>query len=141
MIEVRDVSRLYRRGVDLIHALEHVTLDIPTGRFVALMGPSGSGKSTLMNLLAGLDRPDSGEVIVAGQRLSTLDEDGLAGTRGRSASQSVTPEEREAALERFRQLVEKARSHDTGDMTPNEIEQEVALAVAEIRGRAGSRRR
>ena len=69
MIEVRDVSRLYRRGVDLVHALEHVTLDIPAGRFVALMGPSGSGKSTLMNLLAGLDRPDSGEVIVVGQAL------------------------------------------------------------------------
>jgi putative ABC transport system ATP-binding protein len=60
-----------------------VTLDIPSGRFVALMGPSGSGKSTLMNLLAGLDRPDTGEVIVAGQRLSTLDEDGLATWRSR----------------------------------------------------------
>jgi putative ABC transport system ATP-binding protein len=83
MIEVRDVSRLYRRGVDLIHALEHVTVTIPTGRFVALMGPSGSGKSTLMNLLAGLDRPDSGEVTVEGQRLSALDEDGLAAWRSR----------------------------------------------------------
>jgi putative ABC transport system ATP-binding protein len=83
MIEVRDVSRLYRRGVDLVHALEHVTLDIPTGRFVALMGPSGSGKSTLMNLLAGLDRPDDGEVIVAGTRLSGLDEDALATWRSR----------------------------------------------------------
>ena len=83
MIEVRDVSRLYRRGVDLVHALEHVTLHIPAGRFVALMGPSGSGKSTLMNLLAGLDRPDGGEVIVAGQRLSVLDEDGLAAWRSR----------------------------------------------------------
>jgi putative ABC transport system ATP-binding protein len=83
MIEVRDVSRLYRRGVDLVHALEHVTLEIPGGRFVALMGPSGSGKSTLMNLLAGLDRPDTGEVVVAGQPLSTLDEDGLATWRSR----------------------------------------------------------
>ncbi len=83
MIDVRDVSRFYRRGVDLVHALEHVSLEIPGGRFVALMGPSGSGKSTLMNLLAGLDRPDSGEVIVAGQRLSGLDEDGLATWRSR----------------------------------------------------------
>jgi putative ABC transport system ATP-binding protein len=83
MIEVRDVSRLYRRGVDLVHALEHVTLDIPGGRFVALMGPSGSGKSTLMNLLAGLDRPDGGEVIVFGQALSGLDEDALATWRSR----------------------------------------------------------
>jgi putative ABC transport system ATP-binding protein len=81
MIEVRDVSRVYQRGVDVVHALEHVSLHIPSGRFVALMGPSGSGKSTLLNLLAGLDQPDTGEVIVAEQRLSRLDEDGLAAWR------------------------------------------------------------
>ena len=83
MIEIRNVSRLYHRGIDLVHALEHVTLHIPTGRFVALMGPSGSGKSTLLNLLAGLDRPDAGEVIVAGQSLATLGEDDLAAWRAR----------------------------------------------------------
>jgi putative ABC transport system ATP-binding protein len=83
MIDVRDVSRVYRRGVDLVHALERVTLHIPAGRFVAFMGPSGSGKSTLLNLLAGLDRPDTGEVVVAGQPLSGLDEDGLATWRAR----------------------------------------------------------
>ena len=43
MIDVRNVSRLYHRGIDLVHALEHVSLHVPTGRFVALMGPSGSG--------------------------------------------------------------------------------------------------
>jgi putative ABC transport system ATP-binding protein len=83
MIDVRNVSRLYHRGVDLVHALEHVSLHVPTGRFVALMGPSGSGKSTLLHLIAGLDRPDGGEVIVAGQALSALDEDGLAAWRAR----------------------------------------------------------
>ena len=83
MIEVRDVSSFYRRGVDVVHALEHVSLHIPAGRFMALMGPSGSGKSTLLNLLAGLDRPDTGEVVVAGQALSVLDEDGLAAWRAR----------------------------------------------------------
>jgi len=83
MIELQDVSRVYHRGVDVVHALAHVTLHVAAGRFVALMGPSGSGKSTLLNLLAGLDRPDSGEVMVAGQALSALDEDGLAAWRAR----------------------------------------------------------
>jgi putative ABC transport system ATP-binding protein len=83
LIEVRDVSRIYRRGADEIHALEHVSLHIPRGRFAALMGPSGSGKSTLLNLLAGLDRPSSGVVEVAGQRLNDLSEDELARFRAR----------------------------------------------------------
>src|SRR5437867_5217880 len=83
MIEIRDVSRVYRRGVDVVHALEHVSLRIPAGRFVALMGPSGWGKSTLMNLLAGLDRPAGGKAVVAGQALSGLDEAGLGAWRAR----------------------------------------------------------
>ena len=83
MIEIRDVSRIYQRGADEIHALEHVSLHIARGRFVALMGPSGSGKSTLLNLVAGLDRPSSGDVQVAGQRLNDLSEDELARFRAR----------------------------------------------------------
>ena len=83
MIEVRDVSRVYRRGADEVHALEHVSLRIERGRFVALMGPSGSGKSTLLNILAGLDRPTSGIVEVAGQSLNDLSEDQLAAFRAR----------------------------------------------------------
>jgi putative ABC transport system ATP-binding protein len=83
MIQLTDISRVYRRGADEVHALEHVTLEIPTGRFVALMGPSGSGKSTLLNILAGLDRPTGGQVVVAGQRLNDLGEDELAAFRAR----------------------------------------------------------
>jgi len=83
LIEIRDVSRIYQRGADEIHALEHVSLHIARGRFVALMGPSGSGKSTLLNLLAGLDRPSGGSVEVAGQRLNDLSEDELARFRAR----------------------------------------------------------
>jgi putative ABC transport system ATP-binding protein len=83
LIDLRDVSRLYRRGADEVHALERVSLQVPAARFVALMGPSGSGKSTLLNILAGLDRPSAGEVIVAGQRLNDLSEDELAAFRAR----------------------------------------------------------
>jgi putative ABC transport system ATP-binding protein len=83
LIEIRDVSRIYRRGADEVHALEHVSLSIERGRFVALMGPSGSGKSTLLNLLAGLDRPSGGSVEVAGVRLNELSEDELARFRAR----------------------------------------------------------
>jgi putative ABC transport system ATP-binding protein len=81
VIELRNVSRFYRRGADEVHALDGVTLEIPAGRFVALMGPSGSGKSTLLNLLAGLDRPSHGEVSVAGRKLNDLSEDELASFR------------------------------------------------------------
>jgi len=83
LIQIRDVSRRYVRGVDEIHALEHVSLDIPTGHFVGFMGPSGSGKSTLLNLVSGIDRPSDGEVVVAGQRLNDLSEDELARWRAR----------------------------------------------------------
>jgi putative ABC transport system ATP-binding protein len=83
VIELRGVSRTYRRGADEIHALERVSLSIRRGHFVALMGPSGSGKSTLLNILAGLDRPSAGEVIVAGERLNELSEDELADFRAR----------------------------------------------------------
>ncbi len=81
MIELRNVSRYYQRGADEVHALEHVSLEIPAGRFVALMGPSGSGKSTLLNILAGLDRPSEGQVSVAGRKLADLSEDELAAFR------------------------------------------------------------
>ena len=83
LIVIRDVCRRYVRGVDEIHALEHVSLAIPGGHFVAFMGPSGSGKSTLLNLVSGIDRPSEGEVVVGGKRLNDLSEDELARWRAR----------------------------------------------------------
>src|SRR5438067_3454558 len=83
LIQIRDVSRRYVRGVDEVHALEHVSLDIPAGHFVGFMGPSSSGKATLLNLVSGIDRPSEGDVTVAGQLLNDLSEDELARWRAR----------------------------------------------------------
>jgi len=83
LIRLRHVSRTYQRGVDEVHALEDCSLEVQRGRFVAFMGPSGSGKSTLLNLVSGIDRPTTGEIVVAGQRLDELDEDELARWRAR----------------------------------------------------------
>jgi putative ABC transport system ATP-binding protein len=83
LIAIENVSRRYVRGADDVHALERVSLSIPAGHFVAFMGPSGSGKSTLLNLVSGIDRPDEGHVMVAGQILNELSEDDLARWRAR----------------------------------------------------------
>lgn len=83
LIVIRDVSRVYTRGVDEVYALDRATLHIEAGRFVAFMGPSGSGKSTLLNLISGIDRPSSGDIFVVGQKLNDLTEDELANWRAR----------------------------------------------------------
>jgi putative ABC transport system ATP-binding protein len=83
VVAIRGVARHYVRGVDDVQALRPISLDIEAGRFVAFMGPSGSGKSTLLNLVSGIDRPDAGELLVAGERLNDLDEDELAEWRAR----------------------------------------------------------
>ncbi|MGL6046442.1 MAG: ATP-binding cassette domain-containing protein, partial [Vogesella sp.] len=82
-IEVVDLSRHYRLGSVDVPALRQVSLHIAANAFTVLSGPSGSGKSTLLNLLGGLDRPDSGHVVVAGQRLDALDDNRLSDFRAR----------------------------------------------------------
>jgi len=83
LVAIREVSRHYTRGADDVLALQSLSLDIARGRFVAFMGPSGSGKSTLLNLISGIDRPDHGELMVAGELLNDLSEDELAEWRAR----------------------------------------------------------
>ena len=66
IVEIRNLAKSYRRGGQIVPVLSDITLDIAAGEFTALMGPSGSGKSTLLNLIAGIDRPDTGELRVDG---------------------------------------------------------------------------
>lgn len=69
-IVLRDVSRYYQLGEEIIHGISHLSLEIPQGQFVAITGPSGSGKSTLANLIGGLDSPDEGSIAVGGLEFS-----------------------------------------------------------------------
>ncbi|PKN30690.1 MAG: ABC transporter ATP-binding protein [Deltaproteobacteria bacterium HGW-Deltaproteobacteria-21] len=78
IVELRDLSKSYRRGNQILPVLESITLAIHEGDFLALMGPSGSGKSTLLNLIAGLDRPDQGTILVAGVDITSLSQSELA---------------------------------------------------------------
>jgi putative ABC transport system ATP-binding protein len=80
---VENVRKVYRRDAQEIVVLDGLSLEVPDGEFVALMGPSGSGKTTLLNLIAGIDRPTSGRVLVGGTEVSSLTENALAGWRSR----------------------------------------------------------
>jgi putative ABC transport system ATP-binding protein len=81
VVTARDVGRRYGEGDAAVDALRGVSLDIARGRLTAVMGPSGSGKSTLMHILAGLDQPTSGDVMVAGVDIGGLDDDALTKLR------------------------------------------------------------
>ena len=83
MISTSGLSRQFRVGDSLVHALDHVDLQIDGGDFVAVMGPSGSGKSTLMNILGCLDTPDGGQYWLLEQPVAELDDDALSRVRNR----------------------------------------------------------
>ncbi|NBU96921.1 MAG: ABC transporter ATP-binding protein [Spirochaetia bacterium] len=76
-IKLRGLEKTYGEGTSSIHVLKGITLDIPFNQFVTLMGPSGSGKSTLLHILAGIDRPDRGDVELFGHSLASMDESSL----------------------------------------------------------------
>ena len=80
-VSARDVTRHYGAGETAVHALRGIDLDVESKHLTAVMGPSGSGKSTLMHILAGLDRPSSGEVVLAGIDIGELDDTALTKLR------------------------------------------------------------
>jgi len=84
MVDVRDVRKVYKRDSQEIPVLDGLSLQVKEGDFVALMGPSGSGKTTLLNLIAGIDRPTSGHVVVAGTDVAQLSESALASWRSQN---------------------------------------------------------
>ena len=81
IVRAVDVHRRFGEGDAAVHALDGITVDFPRGRFTAIMGPSGSGKSTLMHVLAGLDTPTSGSVVVDGTEITDLDDKQLTELR------------------------------------------------------------
>jgi putative ABC transport system ATP-binding protein len=83
LVRVQNLHKVYYRGSEQIDVLQGITLDIPSGDFLALMGPSGSGKTTLLNLIGGLDTPTRGSIEVAGDRIESLSGARLAGWRAR----------------------------------------------------------
>src|SRR6476619_8644714 len=84
IVEIRNVHKIYTRGSEKLDVLQGVTVQVAASEFLALMGPSGSGKTTLLNLMAGIDTPTSGEVIVNGRDISKMSEDQLAAWRTRN---------------------------------------------------------
>ena len=83
LVSVDGVEKIFHRAAEEIHVLSNLSLQVPRGEFLALMGPSGSGKSTLLNLIGGLDRPTRGTVSVAGDRIDALSDRQLANWRAR----------------------------------------------------------
>ena len=81
LVEIKDVTRQYHKGGETITPLDGVSLNIAQGEFVSLMGASGTGKSTLLNLIASIDRPDSGSIVVDGVDITRLSRSRLAGWR------------------------------------------------------------
>lgn len=84
IVSVRNLSKIYRQGDINVTALNSISLDIQKGEFLALMGPSGSGKSTLLHIIAGIDRPTSGECLVQGIEVNRLNESQLADWRNQN---------------------------------------------------------
>ena len=82
MIDLREVNKYYKTAIGDYHALKSIDLQINAGEFVSIIGKSGSGKSTLLNMITGIDRPTTGEVLVNESAIHKMNENQLAGWRG-----------------------------------------------------------
>ncbi len=154
MIQVRALTKSIDTGTHRVEILKGIDLTIPRGQFAAIMGPSGSGKSTLLGLLAGLDTPTSGQVILDGEDITNLGEDDMALLRGRKIGfvfqsyhliSTLTAEENvllpmelagaeAGGRERARELLERVGLSGRSDHYPVQLsggeQQRVALARA-----------
>jgi putative ABC transport system ATP-binding protein len=155
ILEVRDLSKIIDTGTHRVEILHGINLDVPAGQFVAIMGASGSGKSTLLGLLAGLDTPTSGSIVLDGADVTRLNEDEWALVRGRKIGfvfqsyqliPTLTAEENvllphelagldaAAGVKRARQLLQSVGLPDRLDHYPVQLsggeQQRVALARA-----------
>lgn len=153
MIEIKNITKTVRSGADDLTILADVSLEIPDGQFVAITGASGSGKSTLLGLLAGLDSPSSGEILIDNENITTMNEDGLARLRSDKLGfifqsfhliPSLTAFENimipleirgeKDAKERATQLLEEVGLTNRGHHYPNELsggeQQRIAIARA-----------
>ena len=147
-ITLKNVCKSYRMGSNTIRALNNLSLEIQQGEFVVVLGPSGSGKTTFLNLLGGLERPDSGEIIVGGELVSQMNEGALTGYRRRKVGfvfqffnllPTLTAQENvaltaEMAVDGYdaRAMLERVKLGDRADHYPGQLsggqQQRVAIA-------------
>src|SRR6185436_13004427 len=153
MIQLRGVSKTVMSGGQPLTILQPLDLDVATGSCLAIIGPSGSGKSTLLGLIAGLDAPSTGEILIAGTDITRLDEDALARLRGEKIGfvfqffhlvPSLTAIEniqvpmeiagRKDARRRAQELLDEVGLHDRGHHYPAQLsggeQQRIAIARA-----------
>lgn len=153
MIQLRDVSKTVQSGGHPLTILHSLDLTVPAGQVLAIIGPSGSGKSTLLGLIAGLDAPSSGSVVIDGVDITRLDEDSLARLRGEKVGfvfqffhlvPSLTALEnilvpmeiagRRDARPRAQSLLDEVGLHDRGHHYPSQLsggeQQRIAIARA-----------
>lgn len=124
VISLKDIHLTLGTGASRVHVLRGISLDVPAGRSVGVVGPSGSGKSTLLMVMAGLERVDSGRVVLAGEDFSDLDEDALAAFRGRNIGivfQSFHLIPNMTALENVAVPLELAGKRDAFDRAAEEL--------------------